>query len=443
MNAFRMRMPFSWRAVPELRELKERLSAFARLEGGAAAIFFALISPVWLGGLALGAEVGVWYYSQQKLQATADAVGFGIAARIGTGPSQAELDQLANAFLTANQFDFAEGTWEVTLSSAPQESVFVDGTTVTVRLTRSVRRYLSGIFQPGEIEIRVSATARVNQATEACILSLGLTDEAFGLQVWTGNARVTGCEVLSNGGNIRVWGGTSLAADCIRSAGQLTAFGTFDTLCPSGPVSEAGFTLDPYFSLPDPEVRGVGCNNDNVTITANNWGAVRTMEQDGRIYARFCSGANLTISGTVPIIIPPRSTFIFEGGQLVITDTDVVGNDVSFYFTDGGFPAINAPGNTVNLATGDPSGMLLRGAKTNALDAGFMNQIRVGPGSRLDGAVYFPASDVQFQASGTLGGCMQLIGRNINLWGTWQLNGPCNTPGLLDIIASRVTNLTR
>lgn len=451
MNAFRMRMPFSWRAVPGLRELKARLSAFARLEGGAAAIFFALSSPVWLGGLALGAEVGVWYYSQQRLQATADAVALGVAARAGTGPSLTELNDLAEDLLTENQFEFSKGAWEMALAEAPRESVFVDGSSVEVRLTRSFTRYLSGIFLPGEFVIEVNATAQVNQATEGCILGLDIPrNGGRGMQLIGADVQVSGCEVLSNGNLFGLTVGSRLVTDCARSATLFFIEGTLDVACRNGqPITEAGYTLDPYFERPDldPLPDSSCLNTRPVTITSgtSNWqDLIETVVVNGRTYAHLCEGADVTIDAPGGLITVPQWTFIFDRANFILLDrTHLSGVDVSFYFVNGGRPAINAPNSVLTLSA-DASGMLFRGAKTNSLAAGQTNQLTFGPGSILQGAIYFPASEIQFQASGSLNGCPQIIGSIVTLTGgAWQLNGPCTAPGVLPIVASRVTNLTQ
>lgn len=442
MNPSAMGASSDGHAVSWLKTLKSRVRTFLKVEGGAAAIFFALSSPVWLGGLALGAEVGFWLYAEQKLQGTADAVAYSLAARIGTGPSQTELNDLAGEFLSKNQFDFLHGSWDVALTTPPEASVFVSGSTVNVRLTRNVTRYLSGIFLPGDFVIQVNAAAQVNEATEGCVLALGLSSESVGLDVMDGsNIQLSGCEALSNGARFAVWRGARLEADCARSAINFGIFGNLDVRCPRGPAIDAGFTLDPYFRLDDPQAETRVCN-ESMTIDASDWTGVTSFSRNGRIYVPFCLNASLVLSGVGPITIPRGYTFIFNGGQFEIDDVSVGGEDVSFYFVGGASANIFAPNHAVTLATTDDAGMLFRGAKVDPLSAETRNRIVVGPGSDLQGAIYFPASSVQFQASGRFDGCPQIIGRAVVLQGTWQMNGPCRAPGISHIVAARTTDLT-
>jgi len=449
MNALRTRMSSLWPTFRPLGCIEKRFRALARAESGAAAMFFALSSPVWLGGLALGAEVGSWYYFEQKLQATADAVAVSIAGRVGTGASQSELDSLANDFLTKNQFRSSLGTATVTLSSPPGP-VFVDGNTVNVELTRTVRRYLSGIFRPGEFVIRVTAAAQVNQATEGCVLASGITANGVNLGLST-DIQVNGCEVLSNGSGLTIPGGSRLTTDCVRSARSFVVNGSLTVACRNGePHLQAGFTLDPYVNLPDFDLSMVPtCSTPAaVTISADSeWYAKITPSiVNGRNYARFCSGLDLTVRGPVAgtTITLPDWTFIFDGADFILFDrTHLNGPSVSFYFVTGGRPLIWAPNSRVTLTPNDPFGLLFRGARTNTFSFGTNNQIVVGPGSAMQGAIYFPASTVQFQAAGNLTGCPQIIGSALTLQGTWQLAGPCRFPGVLPIVASRDVNLTQ
>lgn len=445
MNALRLRISSLWPALLRSGRIGEPLRVFARAERGAAAMFFALSSPVWLGGLALGAEVGSWYYFQQKLQATADAVALSVAARVGTGPSQAELDNLANDFLTRNQFNFSQGTWEVTLSEPPRESVFADGSTVNVELTRSVRRLLSGIFERGDFVVRANAAAQVHKATEGCILALGLTPSQ-GLQLLSANVQVTGCEVLSNGNMISVWSDSRLVTDCARSAAFFNIQGALSVSCRNGqPVSHAGFTLDPYFDLLDLDLSLVGgCSTvGSVNIRSDSdWGLINPTVLNGRQYAYMCPGRNLSIQGTgTGFITVPDWTFIFDGSSFSVSNTNLTGLNVSFYFANGGRAVIFAPSQRIILTSNDAHGMLFRGAKTNSGVSN--NQIVVGAGSALQGAIYFPASEVFFQTSGFINGCPQIIGRTVSLLGTWQLAGPCRAPGVRPIVASRSVDLTQ
>ncbi len=445
MNNLWIRMSPLW-ATFSLAQAMKRVRAFGQGESGAAAILFAVSSPVWIGGLALGAEVGSWLFYQQRLQATADAVAESIASRVGTGASQQELDTLAVTFLTANQFRFCQDCWKVTLA-APSGPIFVNGNTVNVQLKRPVTRFITRFFQSGNFDVSASSSAQVTMATQGCILGLGLYSTAA--DVGLANVSVTGCEVLSNG-NSRVGVGSNLTTDCARSRNTITVLGTLSVTCRNGqPDREAGMTLDPYADISDFDLSTIDCDkktNDPIVIssaTDSIANYVVPIPRNGRNYVRLCAPRSVTIQSPIGTPSIPNYTFIFDGVDFRINDSNVTANSASAYFVNGGRILINAPNKTVNLkGAAFEGGMLFRGARANA---DVINQIAVGPGSNLQGAIYFPSSNVQFRAAGNVSGCMQIIASTVTLLqGTWQMTGPCTINNYLrPIVASRTVRLTQ
>ena len=54
---------------------------FRRDRSGAYAVMFGLMTPVFIGALALGSETGLWYSTQEKMQGAADSSA--ISAAVG------------------------------------------------------------------------------------------------------------------------------------------------------------------------------------------------------------------------------------------------------------------------------------------------------------------------------------------------------------------------
>lgn len=431
-----------------LRRAGTKLRNFVRAESGAAAVYFVLSAPLWIGGLGLGAEVGTWYFFQQHLQSTADAVADSLAGRIGTGASDSELMTLANHVLTNNRFDFARG--QITLSTSSSGPVFRDGTTVEVRLTRSVRRMLTGFFQPGDFLVTASAVAEVRQATQGCVLALART--GVGISANAANVQVNGCEVLSNSltwFGFSVPAGSALTADCARSAGGFQLQGTLTVSCPRGREAEAGFTLDPYVDLPEPDLNVFDrCHYDGRSF---NWTSTSGPPDSspwlaGAKYVRFCNNATLNIATGIDGF--GNALFIFDNSILTVqNNTTVQSTRSSFYFVNGGRPEIFAPQTRMTFVaptSGPHKGMLFMGARSGSSPAN--NSIAVGPSSVLRGALYFPASPVWFQITGNAGAtnCTQIIGRTVTLSGSWQSSAPCPvSSGVRPIVASRRVRLTQ
>ena len=279
----------------------------------------------------------------------------------------------------------------------------------------------------------------MNLATQGCILALDANGQGVTFNA-PADVHVSGCEVLSNGGFFTMGPGTSLTTECIRSRVLTHILGTANLSC-GDPKIEAGVTVDPYADLLNPGASVPCAANEPVTIASDaDWGKLKHLPSKGREYVYLCSKSPVTLQSSGTITVPPKWTFIVEGVDFTIQDTSVVGADVSFFFTGGGRLRIDARNSAVKL-TADASGMLFRGAKANSIDGA--NLIAVGPGSKLEGAIYFPNAPINFSASGNVSKCLQIIGQTVELSGTWQIEGPCAMPGISPIVASRNVNLTQ
>jgi hypothetical protein len=306
---------------------------------------------------------------------------------------------------------------------------------------------MTGIFQPGDFVIQANAAAQVTMATQGCVLALRIVTPEAGVSVGApANIQVDGCEVLSNGETLRVGVASSLVSDCARSRRGIGLFSgaILRVNCRNGqPEQNAGLTLDPYANLADVNVALTCADAAGPTTigSTSEWNKLKPTPVAGRSHVRLCNNLTIRSSGMVSI---PNWTFIFDGADLIIDRTNVVGNALSFYFAGGGRPRIDAANSRVVLSgAAAEAGMLFRGARANTLATGVINQIAVGPGSNLRGGIYFPASDVQFQANGNVSTCLQIIGSTVNLIGTWQVTGPCAAMGLRPIVASREVRLTQ
>ena len=420
-------------------------------------MLIALGLPVMIGVAGLGAEAGIWYYHKQRLQSAADLVASSLVARSGTGAVQDELDELLSSILRFNKLDISRDSIEVTRSDPDKDPVFIDEETVNVKITQTIPRLLTGFFQPGEVTIEGKASAQVTVATEGCILATRPNAEGLRLEN-NANVQVIGCEALSNDDTFIVRSGSRLTADCARSRSFVSNLGILNVTCRNGvPQEQAGMTLDPYADLPDLDLSlysSCSVTNETVTITAGNQLTdqkivPRFTASNGRVYVKFCNNAKLKIAAGTLVNVG-NWIYIFDKSDLIVENTPglrlLSGPTTTFYFAEGGRPIINAPNATVTLrGLAFASGMLFRGARTNTLPTGVQNEIIVGPGSNLQGAIYFPASDVRFQASGPVSNCLQIIGGAVHLnQGTWQMAGPCDIANLLrPIVASRTVRLTQ
>ncbi len=64
-------------------------------KAGTILVIAALAMPVAIGGMGLGAEVGLWYYLHRQLQHAADTASHGAVIRKRQGDSQIEIEEVA------------------------------------------------------------------------------------------------------------------------------------------------------------------------------------------------------------------------------------------------------------------------------------------------------------------------------------------------------------
>ncbi|MHA1158841.1 MAG: pilus assembly protein TadG-related protein, partial [Alphaproteobacteria bacterium] len=69
------------------RQAMAHLANFGKNQVGSIAILGALSLPVVIGGMVLGAEVGLWYQTQRQLQHAADTAAHGAGIRMRQGDS--------------------------------------------------------------------------------------------------------------------------------------------------------------------------------------------------------------------------------------------------------------------------------------------------------------------------------------------------------------------
>ena len=93
------------------RSLTRRVLSLARDfyadKSGATAVIAAIMFPVVVGGLGLGAETGYWYLTQRKLQHAADLSGHAAGARLRAGDTKTQIDAAALNIATLSGLDLS------------------------------------------------------------------------------------------------------------------------------------------------------------------------------------------------------------------------------------------------------------------------------------------------------------------------------------------------
>ncbi len=416
---------------PLLAELKR----IAQDEAGSIAIVAAIILPLVVGGLGLGAETGYWYMMQRKLQHAADvsAHAAGVRKRAGAIKSQIDVAALNIAMSTG----FSPSVGAIVVNSPPLAGIKSGSAdSVEVLLTHVQSRLLSAIFSNTSVTIKARAVASIIAGSKACVLALAPT--ASGAVTVSGSTAVTlnGCDIASNSNAadsfLMSGTGAKLSTGCVDAVGQAVITSGL-TLTQCAAVKEyAPVVRDPYASVPEPAVVGacnnakVGQPNSTTTLTpANNHpSGVKSM--------RFCNG--LDLKGIVNF---SPGLYLIEGGDLRINGGDanatslvqLAGAGVTFYFASNAAMNINSKA-TLNLAaptSGPFSGILFFGSRASG---GYIQHVNGSATSTMQGAVYMPASAVSLNGNSTaVGGCTQVIGLTVTFTGNSTLGATCDSAG--------------
>jgi Flp pilus assembly protein TadG len=424
-----------------LRSLMRRLLARAcdfRVDNrGVAAVVAAIVLPIVVGGMGLGAETGYWYFTQRKLQHAADLSADAGGARLRAGDSKAQIGAAAtniakNSGLSASVGTIVVNTPPLTGDSAGKPS------SVEVILTEVRPRLFSSVFSATPVTITTRAVAKYSAGSQACVLALSLV--ASGAVTVSGSTHVAlqNCDIASNSNasdSFLMSGSAVVSAACVDAVGQAVTTSQLTLTQCSAARERAPLVRDPYATVAEPAVIGacasdVGKTNTQTTLTPtdNQPNGVKSM--------RFCGGA--AFKGTV--IFNP-GLYIFDGGILTANGNVTLctsapcppavppapppaGSGATFYFANGAHLQLGSNASLYLAAptSGPYSGILFFGSRTSA---GAAQQFGGGAVSQLEGAIYMPASDVTFTGNSPSNGCTQVIGRTVTLTGGSSLGSNC------------------
>lgn len=406
---------------------RKRLGRFHRSTAGGVAAVVAILSPVFIGAMGLGGEAGYWYLTQRKVQNAADVAAHASAMRLSEGDDLASLQGLAEYVVDNSDVNIA--FTNVALNNPPLNGGYIeDNDAVEIVLTRTVPRMFSSIYGEGDITITARAVASAEASSQGCIIALNPTASGAITVGGSSNSILTLCDFVSNStapdAFDMVGNGNSTMANCVRTVGQADPTSTLVTTCPTLEENVSPIA-DPFAHVAEPQATGtcqsgnVGQNNQVTQVTPVEAHA------SGMSSMRFCNG--LDLRGTVDL---DPGLYIIEGGDFRInSDAMITGDQVVFYLADGVELAFNGTATTVLSAptAGVYTGLLFFGSRT-ATSAS--HSINGNFGASYDGAIYTPASHIDFQgnAQTSFSGCTQVIGDTVTITGNGFISIHCLFP---------------
>ena len=391
---------------------------FLSSRDGNIAIITALTLPVLVGFAGLATETAYWYYRHRVIQGAADVAAYGAAVVRRGGGSESDAQSAATSDAVANGWQQANGS--IVVHSPPTSGSHQNAQSVEVILNENQTRYFTKLFFGSTtVPISVRAAASAQGGGPACILGLN-TSAASTVRMWgNASANMNGCYVASNSTNasgFEVGGSADLTVPCVYSSGGSNAdSGLMLTEC-SSVYTNYPPTPDPYADVPAPPIGTCSNMPNSATLSAGCYNGMT-----------FNNGTRTLNPGV----------YVVNGGELRINGNATVnGSGVMFYLTNGATVRING-GATMNLSaatTGTFAGLLMY--SNRSLTPG-LSRFNGNSSTILQGALYFPTSDVDFQ--GNFDGnyaCLQVIADQIEYTGSATFNNTCDGTGTRGITVS-------
>ncbi|CAN7642031.1 pilus assembly protein TadG-related protein [Pararhizobium sp. LjRoot235] len=397
-------------AFGEARHLLRRLQEDER---GAVAVIAAILFPVVIGAMGLGAETGYWYLKDRKLQHAADVSAHAAAVRYRAGDSQPGLETAALRIASASGYLPQAGGMTV----SAQVGVTGASGKVTVVLTETHARLFSSIFSGEPMQLTARAVAEVKGGAKACVLAL--SNSASGAITVTGSTevRLSDCSIASNSSAADAFlmknGSAVMSTDCVYTVGEaVTTTGLTMTGCRE-PVERAPPTPDPYVSVSEPDkmhVQQLPCRTlDYVSNATYVFDRLPTGEEA----IRFCGG--LEIKGTVTL---KPGLYIIDGGDFTVTaGANLSGDGVTLFFANSAAAKLTGNGD-IDLSSptnGPYAGLLFFGSRQTS---GVTHQVTGNSESTLKGSLYMPTGTIDFTGNSTVsGGCTQIVADQVTFTG--------------------------
>jgi Flp pilus assembly protein TadG len=400
----------------------------------------ALLAPVLVGGLGLGAETANWYLTTRAMQNAADEAA--VAAASNGGQTYA-----SEALAVSGNYGFLDGTNNVTVTAIDNVTCPAGGNTCyKVTVTAKVPLYLAQIIGftgnttiNGNRAEQLSATAIATQGTTPrsyCLLALNSIGSSI-IGNGVPNTNFAGCNTMSN--SSAVCNGHDMGADFGDAHIDDNGCGVIqESNVPAVPDPYAGYAKN---IPPNP----CGGNNpqepqkksDPPLPSSNQWGT------DQSLSGNVIVCGDLQLTSDVTINAPNGATLVIENGQLDTnghtirtangsTLTVVFSGDNGSYThgpTGGGTLDIQAP------TSGPWSGIAMY--QDPSLTTG-VDQYAAGnqPSWDITGLVYMPHANVTFKGavnkSSNGASCFAMVVGDITVDGTGAIlaHGGCDAAGL-------------
>ena len=365
--------------------------------------------PMLIAAAAIGVDtiqISLW---KSQLQRSADSSALAGAYALSQGKN---VNVAANRSITIN-----DGIVPTTRSiqNAPTAGRFSgDATAVRVVLTAQRTAPFMAFFGTTPPNVRVEATARVVTPGPFCMLSLY---EGTDAGIYTnGHANVAlGCGMAANcrgASCVEAGNNSSITADPIMAVGGIASGQSF--VGTPKILAYSSKQTDPFASVQPPST--AGCSN-SVLEVGNKPTAAGT----------YCySGINVKPGDS--LTLPEGTTIIVNGGDVDLQG-DFTARKSAIVMTSpsgaAGDVKINAQAKIIMTSptSGPYTGIIFY---RDRRAANIEIKINGGAGSNLEGALYFPSSDITYSGHASMVvECLQMVGQRLKFSGGANVSNVC------------------
>ncbi|WP_156254286.1 pilus assembly protein TadG-related protein [Sandarakinorhabdus oryzae] len=385
----------------------------------------ALMMPILIGTAGLASDTIQWTLTKRMMQRAADSGAIAGAYQLSQSSSTDVVKAAVTTDINRNA-GFSMTVAPVINTPATYGSYRDASSAVEVTLATDARLPFTSMIMRGPVRISARAVAEVVGNGDYCVLALEKTNTT-GISM-NGNATVNlGCGMMSNApstASVTAGGSSQITASPVAAVGNVPASNNYG---PGTIRQEYALPLrDPFRNLPDPNISA-------------NGSALSVNPQQTRSYT-----SNFT-TGTVYNSVDIKGVANFGPGIYYITGNMSVNSGATINADGAVFilTARNAASNTGSIATVTINGganvnMTAPTTAQSSTYAGLLfyqdrratnmatNKINGNSGSKLQGAFYFPAQ--QLQMNGTAGmdtKCVQIVARQVDWVGNTAINNVC------------------
>lgn len=431
--------------------LKSKLKlggAFLEDRYGGAAIIMAFMTPIIVGGLAFGAEVGGWELTRRQVQNAADVAAFAAGTQVRSGQHDvAVLSDFAEN--VADQSGYKGGSEGIVVEYPPATAPNAangadpngDGRYVYVTLSQNSNRVFTKMFAANSsVNFTSGALAFIEAGRPACVLAMHPSASGAISTGGSTNVELSGCDIAANSissSAITATGnGSNVEADCISAVGDVSVNNTYNLDCPA-PLTNAPRTADPYANVAAP----TACTSTHNLNQFPNQGSGASRCYTG-------SSGGVTISNNTTLASNTTYTFRNTGANALTWringNRTVTGVGVTLYFE--GKWNVEANGNSflnITAPTSGPlAGLAIFGSRASEVNI----DLSGNNGARVIGAVYSPnnASDIVYTGSSvayTAGQCTQVIGGTVTFTGNSDFSTDCANSGTKEIKTAQTISI--